>query len=346
LASTVFHEIGHAVAGRLAGIRVFSIEIGKGRIVYEFLFGGIRWRIRCITFGGLTYSVPCTPDFFRLKRFVMVLGGPLANVIILIISIKLLSLDEIIESTPFTGFVPMLLLALSNFLLLPFSLWPHTIKTAAGNIPNDALNLWKTLRMTNDQIRETLAVRYLYEAEECRLQKHYPEASKWIADGLHHFPGNILLKISGANILSLRRKYSEALRAYALLVGRNKKHENLDSLLLNNIAYMYLLIGKPEFLVKADKCSRLALDRLPWVVYYKGTRGSVLVELCKYDEGLKLLHEAMRAHPEKSGQALNACYIGIAEARRGNLAESRNYFAVARKLDPGCVLLEREAALN
>jgi hypothetical protein len=62
----------------------------------------------------------------------------------------------------------------------------------------------------------------------------------------------------------------------------------------------------------------------------------------QFEEGLKLLHDAMQNHPEKSSKALNACYIGIAEARRGNSVESHNYFSTARKLDPYCVLLERE----
>ena len=50
----------------------------------------------------------------------------------------------------------------------------------------------------------------------------------------------------------------------------------------------------------------------------------------------------MKNNPENYGQALNACYIGIAEARRGNPTESRNYFAIARRLDPDCILLDRE----
>ncbi len=94
-------------------------------------------------------------------------------------------------------------------------------------------------------------------------------------------------------------------------------------------------------LIKADTCSRLALKQIPWLVNCKGTRGSVLIELGRYDEGLKLLHDALRDDSHKPGQALNACYIAIAEARRGNLKESHNYFTLARKLDSDCVLLER-----
>jgi hypothetical protein len=33
LVSTVLHELGHAIAGRLLGMRVLIIQIGKGRII-------------------------------------------------------------------------------------------------------------------------------------------------------------------------------------------------------------------------------------------------------------------------------------------------------------------------
>jgi hypothetical protein len=342
LISTILHELGHAIAGRSVGIRVFSIEIGKGPVVYEFLFGGIRWRIRAIAFGGITYGTPFNAHYFRLKEFIFVLGGPMTNILLLFISIKFLSFDTTFKSTPFTGFMPMVLLALANCLLLALSLWPYMANSVAGKIPNDGLLLWKIWRFDKTKIEETLAARYLYEANEQWRQKDLAGAKRWIDDGLRHFPENLRLKMSVAGILSLQKKYPEALRAYALFIGRHKKHEDMDSLLLNNIAYVYVLMGKPELLPKADICSHLALKRMPWMVHYKGTRGSVLVELGKYDEGLKLLHDAMKNHPEKRGQALNACYIGIAEARRGYQHESRNYFAVARKLDPDCILLDRE----
>jgi tetratricopeptide (TPR) repeat protein len=346
LGSTVLHELGHAIAGRFVGIRVFSIQIGKGRVVYEFLFGGIRWRIHAIAFGGVTYGIPFAAHFFRLKEFIYVLGGTITNAIILFVSIKLLPLDETFKATVFNGFVPMLVLALSNFLLLIFSLWPHMANSVVGKIPNDGLLLWKIWWFDKTKIEETLAARYLYEAIECQQQKDLAGAQKWIDDGLCQFPSNLRLKMAAAGILYLQKKYPEAMRAYALLVGRYKKHENLDSLLLNDIAYSCVLMNKPELLARADACSRVALKKMPWMVYLKGTRGSVLVELGKYDEGLKLLHDAMQNHPAKSGQALNACYIGIAEARRGNSAESRNYFTLARKFDPDCILLDREAALK
>ena len=50
----------------------------------------------------------------------------------------------------------------------------------------------------------------------------------------------------------------------------------------------------------------------------------------------------MREHEDDWNKAANACYIGIAHARRGEAEQCRSYFALARRLDPKCVLLERE----
>jgi hypothetical protein len=342
LASTILHELGHVIAGKLVGMRVFGIEIGKGPTVYNFHFAGIRWQMHVIAFGGVTYSAPNNPQSFKLKKFLTVLGGPLTNAILLYVSIEFLSLDGLFRSTVLYGFAPMVLLALSNGLLLIFSLWPRTVNTIVGKRPNDGLNLWKVWRVTNKQIEESLAARYFYEARDCLLDRDLTGARKWVDDGLKAFPNEVSLKLMSANVFSNQKNYKTAWRTYALLLGRYKKHEDLDSLLLNNIAYNILLTGKSDLLPKADIASRLALKQRPWLIHCKGTRGSVLVELGQYDEGLKLLHEAMQKHLEKSGKALNACYIGIAEARLGNFVESANYFSIARRLDPDCVLLDRE----
>jgi hypothetical protein len=342
LISTVLHELGHAIFGQLFGIRVFAIQIGYGGVVHEFHFGGIRWRICVIVFGGVTIGVPYSAYLFRLKELLFVLGGPMANVVLLFFAITFLSFDQVFKGTIFDGFVPMQLLVLGNGVLLVMSLWPHMANSIIGKTPNDGLLLWKIWWYDKTKVEGILAARYLYEAEECRKQKDINGAENWIKEGLRHFPNDVMLKISAAGMFYLQKKYSEAIRAYALLVGR-KKNKDLDSFILNNYAYNCVLIGKPEFLPKADTCSRLALKHMPWNAYFKGTRGFVLVEMGKYEEGLKFLHDAMQGHQDKQSKALNACHIGMAEARRGNRVESRNYFSIARKLDPDCVLLEREA---
>ena len=111
--------------------------------------------------------------------------------------------------------------------------------------------------------------------------------------------------------------------------------------MLNNLAYVDALLGRAELLPEADDFSRRALELNPGSIELRGTRGVVLVELGKFDEGVAMLQYGLRYHPEKSGRAIDACYLGIAAARRGYASECLSYLAIARKLDPHCPLLDR-----
>jgi hypothetical protein len=70
-----------------------------------------------------------------------------------------------------------------------------------------------------------------------------------------------------------------------------------------------------------------------------GTRGTVLVELGQFEEGIALLKRAMSLHTDKQGKAANACHIAIGEWRRGSPSAARKYLATARTLDPKSFLI-------
>jgi hypothetical protein len=109
----------------------------------------------------------------------------------------------------------------------------------------------------------------------------------------------------------------------------------------NGLAWVDTLIGGDELIQEADKYSKEALENMPHVSYFRGTRGNVLVELGQYEEGLVLLREAMNAADNPTMKALDACHIAIAEQKRGNLDESRKFAEIARSWDPDCMLLDR-----
>lgn len=340
---TVLHELGHVFAARLAGLRVFGIEVGMGGVAFDFRLWGFRWLFRSIPFGGFAHAAHRDIRWFRLRDTLFILGGPAANLMILFAAQAALPLDATFDATSFSAFVPFRTLLVANAMLLVYSLWPHRAQTNRGKLPNDGLLLWQTWRRSKCEIEQMPYAFYLYEAQECRDMKQYEEAQRWVEEGLKRFPRNWMLEMMrAANLLELKQ-YREARRIYVLLLGRLAKYTELRTTLLNNIAYTDILIADPNLLWEADACSREAFSQTPWVIYVKGTRGSVLVELGDYDEGLQLLQDAFRNHPEKHGQALNACYIAIGECRRGNVNEGRNYFSVARRLDQQCVLLDREA---
>ena len=343
-AETLLHELGHALAAQLAGFRVFRIEIGRGRIVREFMRWGFRWQFRAMPFGGCAYGAPRDSHAYRWRESAFILGGPLVNALLLVGAVAALPLQRSLQVGAMAEFAPVTMLILSNAMMLLYSLWPHYFESGAGKLASDGLLLWQTWRRPQSENAQMPSLYYFLESQECRDAGRFDEAQKWVKDGLEKFPRSYVLEMmQGVNLLDLK-EYREARHAFILLLGRYSKVESIRCTLLNDIAWAGVLTGEAELLAEADACSRMALERMPWVVYFKGTRGSVLTELGNYEDALKLLHDALKNSPEKSGQALNACYIGIAEARRGHLDESRNYFSVARTLDPLCVLLDREPA--
>jgi len=339
---TILHELGHAAAGMLAGHRIFSVEIGKGAAFLEFKWLGSRWRFGALPVGGLVMGMPRRPDCPRLRRALFIAGGPAANAILALIAWKLLWLDKLLAFGPLAGFTPVGMILFANLMIVVVGLWPYRVLTAHGRVSSDGLSLWQIWREDNAKFPASFYLFYLLEANECCLDRKFVDAQKWLADGLRAFPGNHWLEFNAAAVLVSESKLEPARDAFRALLPALENDPNLYPLLLNNIAWLDVMLGRPELLPEADDFSRRALESGPGMPCIRGTRGSVLVELGQYNEGVALLEDALRREPGKPGKAISACYLGIAAARRGQAAECRNYFALARKLDPHCLLLSGE----
>jgi len=243
-----------------------------------------------------------------------------------------------IESGPLAGCDPALMLVLSNAVMFLYSANPMRERSP----PNDVQLLWQTWRRPKKENEQMPAFWYQMESEECQRNGRHEEASRWIEAGLKLFPDNYWLEYSRASNLIDLKQYIEARRALARLLGRYGRHENMRVGLFNNIAWAGVLSQNPALLDEANICSKLAWEQAPWDAYRRGTRGSVLVEIGEIEEGLKLLHLALKQHTERRSRALVACYVAIGENRSGRSEVGRSYFALARRLDPHCTLLERE----
>ena len=335
LVCTVMHELGHAVAGWWAGVHMFGIDIGSGRVVNDFSWGGLRWRLRQLPFGGCAIGMSRETCGRKFKNIVFTMGGPLANALILLVAANFVVIDNSLEATFLGGFVPVQMLILTNGVMLLSSLWPFRARSV-----NDIQLAWRVWRMGKAEIDQLPAAYYAYQAAECQRTRQYADAAKWIAEGLQRFPTHETLGYLEAENLSRLRRFREARRAWSLLLKKLHHKPEWRALLLNNLADNHLFSREDGWLVKADTCSRLALKQSSKNAYYKCTRGAVLLELGRYDEALELLHQAFAGDLEPAAQAQNACFIAKAEMRRGNIAESRNYVELARKLDPHCVALD------
>lgn len=338
------HELGHAATAALLGARVFSISIGMwGETVFERTRRGIRWEVKAFPLGGLTVAGDPREELFRLRRFLIVMGGPLVNLVLMTAALHVLSMERPLEIRLRDAFQPGALFVVANGLVLAANLVPYRAATPFGPAPNDGLALLTLPFLRRADLDKHLAGYYGLEGEASRRQRRFAEARDWFARGCERFPAHALLRNNLAVTLLDLHDGAGARPHLLALAGREPLDPRLRPIVFNNLAAADLLIGRPDLLVEADRYSEEALRHAPWLPAVRGTRGGALVETGKLDEGLALLRGAIDAVKDPAQKTILVCYIAMGERRKGNADEARRCLETARALDPECPLLARAA---
>ncbi len=330
--SIIPHELGHAMAGRLAGWRVFAVVFGVGQRLFKFHFRDILFSFHAFPLGGYTRLAPVNGHWFRLKRFFVYFAGPAVNGLVAgtLFWIWRASWNE-------PGTIDVRLCCWANLWVMAVNLFPFHSKTLG--LPSDGKQLLKTFFKTPAEVEELRAQRFAVEALLRRDEyKDRKGALEWSQQGLALFPSNFhLLNIRGILCLD-QGDYLRAREIFHQIMPTQKPSKsNLNHyLILNNIAYVDVLLEDPALLAEADDFSKQAYQIGPWEPSFIGTRGSVLVAMGKLEEGIKLLNEAFQAQSTAGNKAENACHLAVAHARMKNLRTAEDYLDLARQLDPDC----------
>ena len=117
------------------------------------------------------------------------------------------------------------------------------------------------------------------------------------------------------------------------------------AIIKNNLAWTILPSANSDRLVEADKLSADVIACEPNRPEFMSTRGTALIALGRFDEGIRLLDESIKLNANTAGKAYNACIISEAETARGNLEEAARYREMAKNIAPECILLERQSGL-
>jgi peptidase M50-like protein/tetratricopeptide repeat protein len=340
--SVVPHELGHAMATLAVGMRLFKVKIGEyGAVLFARQVFGYDFVCHRIPFGG---SVSCTPRqlrFSRLRCWFVSLSGPLANVLLIVVAQWAFVRFSHDDSLSYL-LAPIIH---GNVFLLAICLIPMRVWSEGNRVPNDGLALLTIPFTSSETLKTWHSTTFYYEMMEA-LERDRPEdAEHWLQKGTEIYPDNWWFQFGRAMILAHRQDHREARSAYLTALESPEASSEIQPYLWNNIAWEDLMIGDSALLEEADQLSEQALTELPWIPAVKGTRGSVLVELGRSDEGVSLLQQAHRENASPSNRALNACYLATAMATQGDLPSAREFVTEAERLDPACPLLERAGSL-
>jgi Flp pilus assembly protein TadD len=328
--------LGHAIAGWLLDFRVSGISFGYGKQLFKFQLFGTIFSFHRIPTAGLTRSAPKSTGWHRTRYFIKVLAGPAANAIIAL---------TIIFISPYHGGVPNTaqLFLIANLLVVISTLLPY--RDPISRWDSDGKNMIKAFSMKPKKIEQAHVLRFLLEA--AIRWNHYRDiegATEWCKKGLALYPDNLqLLDMTGLLCLD-RGDYAKARELYTQLLQCDSRPSAWRFKLMNNIAYSDALMGDPSLLPEADAYSEEAYRNLPWADFAIGTRGTVLVEMGKYEDGINLLKESIAKCDDSRSRALNSCHLSVAYARLGDFNQADNYLKLGRQTDSRCSFLERAAA--
>lgn len=349
------HELGHAAMAKLVGFRVFRVVAGSGKTFYMRRISEFVMELKRIPFSGATLMAPKEREGVRWKYALSIIGGPAVNFVLVLVVYAVAprpfwppTADSFSENPGRfffelfgTQLLPVQLIVITNLYVMAYNLWPHLLRRPYGIIPSDGLALWRAMFMKEERVKELLASYYTGEANECYLNRRYAEAQNWAETGLKEFPGNeALTNFLGVALLEQRR-YEEARKLFLKQIDPPTKNVVIHTFALNNLAYANVLAEDASLLDEAEKCSSLAMAKMAWNPAIKGTRGAVLVEMDRIQEGVKLLLEAVAGHEKTESKAINACFLAIGERRLGHAEAADSYLKMAEALDPTCPLLDR-----
>jgi tetratricopeptide (TPR) repeat protein len=196
-------------------------------------------------------------------------------------------------------------------------------------------------------------------------RKQFEEALRWSEQALKIYPENITNRITLGYVWFESKEFAKARECISLLLRKEGLDDGVRFYLMNNIACAdFLLLEKeaaagrspgsggessdggetPELadlLREADQFSHDAFTNVPWVPQYKGTRGCVLIELGRLEEGICLVREVLlETDLRPQDYAFCAGYLALAKGRQGQWEECWQLLESARQYDPTCVALE------
>jgi tetratricopeptide (TPR) repeat protein len=365
------HELGHALVGRLAGQRVFAVCIGHGPLLGSLRLLGTRWQLRAFADGGTTYTGAPSLRFSRLRLFLMLLGGPLLNGLLLAAALWWRPPAALVgqltrwPAAPGLLLLPAFVVANGTHLLL--ALVPSRTRAAGGVHTSDGLQLLLTPFLSRAERETAHAGYFAQEGCECVSEGHYLDALQWFERGLERYPHSAANDFGVSCALLLTGCYDEAERRLAGLRARNDLGQGLQAAVADACAVAALRrvidarcrrpngAETPEgdtparlaaLLDEGERRSQEALHAgrqlpLPEQWSLMGTYGCLLVEQGRLDEGAAVLRLALTEVEPASEKAYCLGYLAVVAARQGRPGEARAALERARRLWADCPAVRR-----
>jgi len=362
------HELGHALGAWLTRMRVFRVYISMGLTLFNGRKWGL-WRERrpMPKEAGAALVAPRSPHRFRTRQAVMTACGPLANALLLAVSLWWLTPSGLLAQLQEIDcrLVPGAAFAVGNMLTLASALLPYRRGSYQGvPMSSDGLTLLTLPFLSEETGRQSHGSYFALEAQACDEHREDDEARRWLERWLEVYPDDPLARACVEVARLQLREFVRSRQTVRELLAPPNLNPSLRTYLLDWLASTDLLLlldgtrvlqdapasGDGEPLPPTDlleEASRAVEEAVPLtrqvpqvLVSVLGTRGAILIEQGKMEEGTALLREMLDEAENRHVKAFCHCYLGLASLRKEDAEGCRQHLEAARSLSPQCVFLE------
>jgi Flp pilus assembly protein TadD len=337
----MIHELAHAAVAEALGLRVFAIMIGMGKRLWSGEFLDMSWSVHQLPLGGATLVGSRPTPNIRWKLFFVYLAGPASHALLFFIFLFAMGL------VPSDSLEYRLskVLAIMNFLSLAMNLIPQQVATPSGMAGTDGWQLTHALSLTEAELNTRYVHYYALEAMRAYQKRDLKSARRWVQQALTLDPDSTaVMNVLGVIQLTSGDHHAARQTFLQLLSTPGASQPGMRYILLNNVAYLDVILGDPSLLPEADQFSAEAVQNVPWEPSFLGTRGAVLAAFGKLEEGSDLLKKSISLHADPKNKALSVCHLALIEIQRGNPAQARKLLSTARSFDAKCFLIPRVEA--
>jgi len=309
------HVAGHVLCASLCRIPIQLICVGEGPVLLRGRIGNIQLEFRALPLAGFVVPDPFSP-IPRGWRLLFALSGVLANSAVIYAAYRLKS-GVASDLWFYHGLTPI---AWTQVFVIIVNLIPcHSVD---GRLPSDGGQLWQFLRGTVPEVPNKYYVLMLtnYSAGRepelsnatPRLIPHFPFSERWVNAEARHSARRALLEEIERREMSLDEE---------LLV--------LDCLITDVLIFVDQAPDS-TFRPQLDAWSKRALELGPEIFPIRATRGGVLIELGRYQEGKALTESAGDAIDDFDAIVRNT-FLARAEHGLGNTEAAKKLLAAARR---------------
>lgn len=323
LVGAVLHELAHALAAALMGLGVKEVQLGGGPVLFRTGLSRTAIEIRLLPGRGMVQHLRPAERWRRLRMFIFFAAGPACDILVFL---ALLTASRQPHATEHLS-TALAIAAGAQAYCIFSNLWPHTTVVNDVRVANDGLQLVRLLTRKDGSAVHQTGQEAIYQGVYEVLIKQYllpgqslPTRSERSAGALDYIV---------ARYVNREGETPEMVSQMETILSTDLQPCE-ELLLLDALITAILPLGDPERLADLDRWSARAYELGSDIATIRASRGSVLIEIDRPEEGLALLEDGL------NGQEFNDCLVhafrALGHFKLGDSARTEGEFARLKAL--------------